>query len=50
MKDQEKKRRKDEPISLAPLDFKEALADLLAVEPEKGEPEDIDETDDMNPP
>ncbi len=36
------KRRKDKPISLAPLDFKEALTDLLAVEPEEGEPEEID--------
>ena len=44
------KRRKDEPISLAPLDFKEALTDLLAVEPDEGEPEDIDEADDTKTP
>ena len=40
------KRKKDEPISLVPLDFKEALTDLLAVEPEEGEPEEVDEAQD----
>ena len=46
MTEQEKKRRKDEPISLAPLEFEEALTDLLAVEPEEGEPEEVDKSDD----
>lgn len=45
-RDEKKSRRKDEPISLAPLDFKAALTNLLAVEPEEGEPEEIDESDD----
>ena len=40
--DKATKRRVDKPVSLAPLDFKEALTNLLAVEPEEGEPEEID--------
>ena len=47
MNDKAKKRRsKDEPISLAPLDFEEALTNLLAIEPEEGEPEEVDSGDD----
>lgn len=50
MNDKQKKRRKDEPISLAPLEFKEALTDLLAVEPDEGEPEEVDSHDDSGSP
>ena len=33
-----KKRPKDKPVSLAPLEFEEAVEDLLKVKPKEGEP------------
>ena len=38
-KDDKKKRPKDKPVSLAPLEFEEAVSDLLKVKPKKDEPE-----------
>lgn len=35
MKKDKKKRPKDEPVSLAPLEFEEAVSDLLKVKPKQ---------------